>query len=1068
LGNFTVYSSSAGSGKTFTLTKEFLKIILSNSEPMYFRHVLAITFTNAASSEMKDRLMKALKGIIESEDNAFGKLVSSETGIDLAIIRGRAKTVFEEIINNYSLLSIMTLDAFSSQVVNTFKFDLNLPFSFETLLDKRVVISEAVKNVFDHIGSDTDLEHIIRNFAMSKLDEDVNWQNLAKNIYDQYLDFFENDANTIKDLEILNEEQYEIIRKKVEKNVRTVLNIAKTNGGKAMALFESKGLDSDDFPFKSRGFYSFFNKCKNLTWTTFDFEICKPNVHINNALNNDEWAHEKSKNKQIISEIKHELRQLATEIVEVFDPIQLFVYQSFLKKVHVFNLMKRIENEVNVILADKNQAFLSSFGDKINTIVKDEPVPFIYERLGEYYNHILLDEFQDTSSQQFTNLLPLLENTLAKGMNSLLVGDEKQSIYSFRGGNGVLLPLLAAQKSDELIDNLSLEFHQQDQLFSVLRELKAEKLAFNYRSSREIIEFNNNFFKHIADTSDNANIQAFFGEVHQDIPETAVEGGFVEFRDVENDLVNLTLKTEIQYLLSIGYGLGDMAVLVNSNSDGSQIASFLNKAGFEINTVEALNIKNKPEINFIITLLKVAQDPDNTFFKFSCLQFFLQWKDEYVENIGNVADLPIQSFLSFFEDYGYKIDFEKLLQDDYYRVSEYLIQSFELFDREGLADFIFCFLDLILNFSATTSTNLSEFLEFWDLGKNFSVSNSKTNAITISTIHKSKGLEYPVVFIPQFNWRLTPNKPKDIWVDFESNDLEFPELAGVDYKIVTLPLKPKKDVNDFFIEFRNQVKLVELENSNKIYVAFTRASERLYVWSPELSKEKSSTCCKYLKSYLAKTCNFNHTSQKIIFEGKEHPLVKHLVNEAPMTTFDLRPIDFETELKIRFSEYENVSRPEITFGKEMHAALEMLGSLEDLDAVLVFINQNPAFTEAEKANAEQIIKNMIGHPDLAACFSTEAKVKIEADILQKNQKIYRPDRISIVNDKTYIIDYKTGSRIEGKTGAYDKQIRNYGKLLAQMGYSNVQMYIVYFQNFEVIKVDFAYLESPKDIQLNIF
>jgi ATP-dependent helicase/nuclease subunit A len=574
LKNFTVYSSSAGSGKTFTLTKEFLKIILSNSEPLYFRHVLAITFTNAASSEMKDRLMKALKGISESEDNHFGKLIASETGLDLAIIRGRASQIFQEIINNYSLLSIMTLDAFSSQVVNTFKFDLNLPFSFETLLDKRVVISEAVKNVFDQIGSDPELENIIRNFAMSKLDEDVNWQNLAKNIYEQYMEYFENDANTQEEIAILDEEQYEVIRKKVEWFLKENIRLAKENALNGLKIIADNDLTVDDFFQKKTGVFGYFEKIKRITWSNFSFVSGEMNSYVLAAVQDDKWYTDKAPNQFKIDLIKNQLRNYLNAISQLLNPIQIFVYQSFLKKVYVFNLMKHIANEVNMILNDKNQAFLSSFGDKINSIVKDEPVPFIYERLGEYYNHILLDEFQDTSSQQFTNLLPLLDNALGKGMNSLLVGDEKQSIYSFRGGNGVLLPYLAAKKEENLVDTLSLGFHQQDQLGSVLRELKAEKLAFNYRSSREIIAFNNSFFKHIADKSLNQNVRDFYGVVHQETPENAIEGGFVEFKDVEKTMVNLALKQEIDYLLSIGYGLGDMAVLVNSNKEGSLLPVF--------------------------------------------------------------------------------------------------------------------------------------------------------------------------------------------------------------------------------------------------------------------------------------------------------------------------------------------------------------------------------------------------------------------------------------------------------------------------------------------------------------
>jgi ATP-dependent helicase/nuclease subunit A len=1067
LKNFTVYSSSAGSGKTFTLTKEFLKIVLQESDPLYFRHVLAITFTHAATKEMKERLMGALKAIYENPENDFAKAIAKETELKMAVIQARAKRVFEEVINNYSLLSIMTLDAFSSQIVNTFKFDLNLPFSFETLLDKKVVVAEAVKNIFDQIGADPALEKIIKRFAMSKLDEDTNWQNLAEEIGKQYSDYFENDGLSTKDFGILDEDVYASIINQVESHLKNVLKILKKGGRDFMDLTHAHNLTQDDFSNKMRGVYGYFTKIKELTWANFNFETLGPNSYASSAILNGNWYSKGAKNGRIIDGISEQLSAFGRSIIEAISPKQLFVYRSFLKKVYIFNLMKRIENEINAILVERNQAFLKSFGDRINAIVTEEPVPFIYERMGEYYNHILFDEFQDTSNQQFNNILPLLDNALAKGKNSLIVGDEKQSIYSFRGGNAVLLPYLAAGVSELLGQELKLESHQEDQLTSVLRELHVERLAFNYRSSREIIEFNNSFFECMVRNSANVKIKAFFGDVKQEIPEKALIGGFVAFENVEDAEVNEKLKSSIEDLLSFGYGLGDIAILVNNNKEGSKIAAYLNKEGFKINTAEALNIKNRPEINFLMSFLRIVEEPENSFQKFSCLQFFVQWSGIQIDELSSVSSLPLLDFIKFFEKLGYLLTLEDIVQDDFYRTSETLIQKFNLFEVAGLSDFLFCFLDLTLSFYNNISNSLTDFLVYWSQKETFSIANTTSNAITISTIHKSKGLEYPVVFIPCFNWKINKSS-KEVWVDMMNTDEDFTMLKNEMGSVNSLPLKNITATKGFFIEFSEADSLQELENMNKIYVAFTRASERLYVWTKDLEAKTSGTVSSYLQTYANQVLGKNGNGLIIVSEGKVQPLKKHEREIVESVGFAPRKIDLGANLKIRFSEYEKTSQPEIVFGKIMHEALEKLVFYNDADNVKAWIAKNTQLTSEEVENACQIIDELLGNEQLKLCFDAKAEIKIEAEILQKGNEFYRPDRISLVNGKTMILDYKTGGFLEYKNKRYISQIKNYGKLLNQMGYNGVEMYIVYFQNFEVIKVEFSDFETTMGSQLNIF
>lgn len=1060
---FKIYGSSAGSGKTFTLTKEYLKLVLNEEDPRYFQRILAITFTNDAANEMKVRILKALKEISESdatESLIFRILIEELPRVPEGELKKRATVIYNEILYEYNDFAVKTIDSFVNQIVSSFTFDLDLPFNYEINLDQQQILSEAVENLLEKIGKNQDLSQLLLDFALNKIEEDKSWNTLVDEIKQFGSNIFENEGSYLieKNLD-LNLSDIKKIRSQIIPFQKNTLNRIQELAQKASDLIFRSGLDENDFFQKGKGAIAFFQKLSKSPEDLFFSKDSFPNSYQREAFFNGKYYSKPVGNFAILDSIKEELSSTAHDILTLKTD-KYYILNEIGKNLLKIPLLAMIKEEMDVIKSDRNEVFLSEFNKKILDIVVKEPVPFIYERIGEKYDHLLIDEFQDTSNMQFFNLLPLIDNAISKNKASLIVGDPKQAIYKWRGGNIQLMIDLITKNVEGLKSNKESGEGQFFQIENVAFSGSVESLNVNYRSKAEIIGFNNSFFESVVHQSvaEFPLVESVFSDYHQNLPKIPNEGGFVEVEFIEKQSESILEKIllQINQILLDGYKLGDIAILCRRNSEGFEIADFLQDHGFEINSVDSLKIWKNLEVSFLISALRFVHQPENSFARFEFLQFFILLNPQSLENedLKELCNQPIEEFLKVFTSHN--VTESKLFGPDFYSTAEYLIEKFDLLKNQNSVAYIFTFLDVLLQFYHKKSKNLSDFLTYWELKKEkFSINNKSENAITVTSIHKSKGLEYPIVILPYLTWTTSPRADESIWMDVST--LNYPELICDSKALLAAPLKVslKKNIDFGRDIFENHVELLFIENLNMLYVALTRPVERLYVWCHFKGSSKGMNVDglgDMFMAFLNQKGLYKSGQLKYRF-GEETTKVMKQKTEESIDSFDLEfkkifQQSYFLKLKTE-SNFKSINRLEkISLGNLIHAAFELIKTKDDIEWALQKLRTDGFINEENKSQIEQKILQVIDNKELAELFDSKALVKNEIEILSKGQSVQRPDRVVFVADKVFVVDYKVGE----KKIQHQHQIQNYGKLLNQMGYKNIHLIIIYLEPFEIVKV----------------
>jgi ATP-dependent helicase/nuclease subunit A len=1060
---FKIYGSSAGSGKTFTLTKEYLKLVLNEEDPRYFQRILAITFTNDAANEMKVRILKALKEISDNEvsDSLIFKIIAEELPkVSNETLKSRAVAIYYEILHDYNDFAVKTIDSFVNQIVSSFTFDLDLPFNYEINLDQSQILSEAVDNLLDKIGKNHDLSQLLLDFALNKIEEDKSWNTLIDEIKQFGINIFENEGSYLieKNLD-LSLADIKKIKGQIIAFQKSVLTRIKESAQSGLDLIFRSGLTEEDFSYKKSGVFGFYEKLASMPEDLFFSDTPYPKSRHIDAFENGKWYGKAAQNAGIIDGIKSELVDVANRILELKTD-KYFILNEVNKNLLKIPLLAMIKEEMDIIKSDRNEVFLSEFNKKILDIVVKEPVPFIYERIGEKYDHLLIDEFQDTSNMQFFNLLPLIDNAISKNKANLIVGDPKQAIYKWRGGNIQLMIDLIQKNVSGLLANIESGENQAFQLENVTFSGSVESLNVNYRSKTEIINFNNSFFDTVvqSNSSEFPLVESVFSDYFQNVPPIAKEGGYVSVEFIEKQTASILEKvlSQVNQILDDGFKPGDIAILCRRNSEGFEVADFLQKNGFEINSVDSLKIWKNLEVSFLVSALKFIQQPDAMFSRFEFLQFFKLLQPQTLQNLDlkELCKLPLDDFLS-----TEGIDIGQVFEKDFYSATEYLIEKFELLSNSSSINYIFTFLDVLLQFYHKKSKNLVDFLAHWELKKEkFSINNKSENAITVTSIHKSKGLEYPIVILPYLNWNTSPRVGSELWVDISM--LNYSELASGEKTLQATPLKVSLKKNLTFGRdiLETHEELIFIENLNMLYVALTRPVERLYIWCHFKVGAKGMSVDglgsmfqdfllqKGLLNIGQLQYGFGQTNLKIQKADSEN--IEDVYNVDFNKIFEKEfPLKLKTESNFKSLEREQ----KITLGNLIHAAFELIKTKSDIETALQKLSAEGYLDEMHHALLEQKILQVIENNKVSQLFSEKALVKNEIEILSKGQNVQRPDRIVFVADKVYILDYKTGE----KTIHHRKQIQNYGYLIGQMGYKNIHLIIIYLEPFEIVKFPLA-------------
>ena len=1064
--SFSIYDASAGSGKTYALVKEYLKIILVAKKNDAYRNILAITFTNKAVHEMKSRIVGSLSEFAKDEPspkaqdlmndlvNGVRKIDNPEEwdeepiGLSIIQIKIKSQQIIKHIIHNYAAFDISTIDKFTHKVIRAFAHDLGLPMTFEVTLDTENLLVEAVDAIIAQAGEDETLTKLLVDFTMEKTDDDKSWD-ISREILDTgRLVLNENNRNEITHFQDKSISEFVAIKAKLTEACKVLEKESVSIAEELLLLIVKNGIDSKSFSgqYFPKHLVSIqegkFNP-KNKTYHEFD------DIKINKT----------AKDRAIIENLIPELLQVLATIYKAFEKRDF--YKGFLKNITPLSLLNTVSNELKKIQEEQNILSITEFNALIHREIQNQPAPFIYERLGERYRHFFIDEFQDTSEMQWQNLIPLIDNATSSEIDGekgtlMIVGDPKQSIYRWRGG-----------KAEQFIDLSKAHnpFNNPDK--------KLVHLDKNYRSYSEVIKFNNDFFQMLSSEFEHSDYKDLYAN-HSRQKINSKVGGYVNISFIPNivkgddnsetaegdtvdksDLfVSATLDT-IQKVLAEGFEYKDIVILTRKRSQGIAIANFLTEQKIPLLSSETLMIQNATEVRLIIHLLKYLKNNSDLEAKANFLQYVAQ-------NVQN--QLPIHDFIAQGMASKQEADFEKWLMSfdvalsfqnirkkSLYEAVEVIISKF--LSSNTTNAYVQYFLDIVLERDIRNQAGISDFLSFWDKNaEKFSIPSPEgNNAVRIMTIHKSKGLEFPVVIFP-FAEEDYSRKPKDkLWLNAEEEDFGLPKVLIDNSSAV-------EGFGEEAAEVYNQKKQEELlDNINVLYVALTRAEEQLYVISNmNLSRKgdiPTNNMCTFFINYLKSKSDFQiedleyHFGDKTKLSSKK----KHVDTSQtiPLVTEILNP----NNIKIAQREalmWGTLQQEAIEYGNLIHEILSFVKTKSDIDLALTKSIESGLITLSQRETVNNTLQGIINHNELEGYFAEGNEILNEQTIIQSEGRTVKPDRMVINNLKeVFLLDYKTGTHYV----KYQQQLENYQSAIELMGYKVVKKALIYIgKEIEVVNL----------------
>jgi ATP-dependent exoDNAse (exonuclease V) beta subunit len=1045
--SFSIYDASAGSGKTYALVKEYLKIILVANKNDAYRNILAITFTNKAVHEMKSRIVGSLSEF--SKDNPSQKAqglmqdLSTETELSLIQIKTKSQQIIKHIIHNYAAFDISTIDKFTHKVIRAFAHDLGLPMTFEVTLDTENLLLEAVDAIIAQAGEDEILTKLLIDFTMEKTDDDKSWD-ISREILDTgRLVLNENNRNEITHFQDKTISEFVEIKKKLAEACKVLEKENTVFAENALVLIEKNGIDLKSF---SRG--TFPNHLQSIVDGKFnpknkmfrEFE----DISINKT----------AKDGVIIVNIIPELLQILDSVYKNFEKRDF--YKAFLKNITPLSLLNTVSNELAKIQEEQNVLSISEFNAIIHREIQNQPAPFIYERLGERYRHFFIDEFQDTSEMQWQNLIPLIDNATSSEIDGekgtlMIVGDPKQSIYRWRGG-----------KAEQFIE-LSKDHNPFNNPEKVL-----EHLDKNYRSYSQIIEFNNEFFQLLSNEFQHEDYKDLYAN-HSHQKSNAKTGGYVNISfipKVENseDDDEALDKTELYLLATLntiekvqkqGFELEDIVILTRKRSHGIAVANYLTEQGIPLLSSETLMIQNATEVRFIIHLLKYLKNSSD-----------LEAKAHFLHYVAdNIQDkLPVHDFIAQGMDKKQESEFENWLTNfdisltfqDIRKKSLYesveLIASKFLHSQNGNA-YIQYFLDIVLERDIRNQAGISDFLNYWDKNaEKFSIPSPEgKNAVRIMTIHKSKGLEFPVVIMPFADEDYSRSPKSKLWIDAEVDDFGLPKVLVDNNKAVEGYGDAAKTV--YVRKFQEEL----LDNVNVLYVALTRAEEQLYVISDMNLDSKGvarkNSMSTFFVDYLVNQGQFEEDRLEYGIGNSTKLSAESYKTEDVKLISSVREVLNPKNIKIAQREsvmWGTHQQEAIEYGNVVHEILSFVKTKNDVDLAITKAIESGLITVNQKDTVYKTIQEIVSHLELSVCFEEGNEVLNEQTIIQKEGKTIKPDRMVLSKDKgVFLLDYKTGTH----SPKYQIQLETYQNAIELMGYKVVKKSLVYIgQQINVVNL----------------
>lgn len=1048
MNNFKIYKASAGSGKTFTLVREYLALSLGvRPEERKYRKILAITFTNAAANDMKEKILEHLRNIMAGrsrKSEAMMNAIQSVIRISDEELTARAAIMYNDIIHNYSDFNISTIDSFVQNVSRPFAKEMKLPSQYSVLIDSDDLVDAVMQSVSDDIEHDKFISEVLTDFASNMMDDRANWR-IEKDLRAYIADSLKESVNGDAPDFVISQENYEEVKKYLlsfikdfDKNIETrVSALQKLNVPENCFFYKDKGLPSIIKTIKAK---EKCNACNNNVQKVFD-------------------DHSKEK----------KLGDNRDEIIDAYREVACYYNSNILKykifkyihrEIYLIALRPYLIEKINDFMAETGKVHLSEFNKRLSNILGDFSVPFIYERTGERFDNYFIDEFQDTSVLQWHNMLPLFDNALPQN-GCLVVGDAKQAIYRFRGGEVkqiMNLPkIFDADASNPFIKGLQNKFDN---------EASLNNLDRNFRSAKKIVDFNNRFFAELSREMNNSkendeNVDNDISTVYS-IDEkssnyfcqkpvrkddgyvsiklfSADNEGEIKYSDWTHEEVFKDIKMLVE---EKGYDFCDIAILTRGCASASRLASFLSTkeaGGRKINVVseDSLLLSSSPHVQFLITALKCLNKRDDDVTKASFVYLYNKCTNDNVLK-NNVFD-------------DCKTSFDKLAAPiknlsiiyDIYDLCCRIISSYDFLSVKNNV-FVQYFLENVFEWQSHNIANIDDFLDYWEQKKTLlSIQiSSDVDAVRIMTIHKSKGLEFKVVMYPFAFYRIpeiqkTSNEKWFYTKDFEETK-DIPHLKKFPLKIT----KSDFDGTDLMRHYDEENARQKFDDVNLLYVAMTRPKDMLFVYS----KANDNIPFSVLENMTDIMRTVKGENDCVAYEiGSLDDKKREEQKEVKLclSTDCVKESNVNWKDSLTFS--DGKQNDYIQRGNDFHSKMEKIRTVADVSSF-------------ENDVDFELIRKIVAHESLKDAFSSEALVRNEAAVIVPDAENgvveIRPDHYAELSDRIIIIDYKTGD--ENKT-VYERQLNTYAAAVAKMSSKKILKYIVYVDkesgNVSVTAVD---------------
>lgn len=1065
-----IYRASAGAGKTHHLTGEYIKLLFrkdllpeSADHETQFDEILAVTFTNKSTAEMKGRIVKELHqlSVDPSASDYYKDVREDGKGGMLSDIQiqDKAKAFLTDILNNYSDFAISTIDSFFQKIVRSFARELNLQCNYEVELNSNRILDAAISNFLTKLDEPKHklLFNWMLKFSEKKIEEGSGWRlekdlaQLAKSVLtsEEYRSRSEQIKQFTDDKTKLTD-----YSKKLQEIVSSTKKKIKEIGEQGLHAISKGGMTTSDFKNGARGKMRIFD-----AWSRG--EVKEPDETLERwAESEDEWYVKKPAQK-LHPDQTQIVKNLLTQAVDMKNSscfINYFTAKTILENIYQLGILADIDREVNEYCNEEGTMLLSSTTEMLNKLIGQDEVPFIYEKTGTHIHHYMIDEFQDTSKMQWNNFKPLIENSLADGRQNLIVGDVKQSIYRWRGSDWGLLH----SGLKKFVPGLSNE--------------DTSTLGTNYRSQSEIINFNNEFFEFVSgrlsSLLDNQDIATIYSDVAQKVPEKKKSDspGLVDIKFIETDkserfedLAMEQIPAAVMQLEDAGFKAKDIAILCRTKALCKKAASTLlkyksehqedSKYTFDIISSEALLLCTRHVIQTIISILKYLQNPKSKILRSIASCNYLQQS-----GLSEVESVKIH--------FGGSTEIDKFLEFNnrpLYDMIEGIISQLPSVNKD--IAYVQAFRDCVLEFTNSKKSDITAFLDWWDQYSGDLCINTPEgqNAIRILTIHKSKGLGMPAVILPcQEGTTDMVSKGGDIiWCE--------PKVAPFNEDGIILPVRCSKNLTNtiFSEDFKQERLKAIIDNLNTIYVAFTRAKEAMVILSPlPTDKTKSETQEKLLFDYIANQSNVVSTkngrihdylvgafNRKSNYEKDEESTIE-TISQAGETNILQRKLP---RLSLKHDKLTK-DIDAIERGNCIHEALSVIDDYDNIDAPIDKLYSTGKLADklftCEEMKAE--IHRLLDNVDIRQWFKPGLYVLNERTILAKTtdrdgreKTLHRPDRIVYDGTIATIIDYKTGEQLK----SHQSQIREYMTLLSRMGFKKVEGYLWYTNPHQIVKVE---------------